>query len=176
VLVLAGGVECVLQPGELLFIPNSWWHLAINLEESIAVTQNYVGKQNVLNVLNFLGKTGKPNMKQELERRIQAKMPQDWQEIVQKRAEFEQRLLRKRSLWERMTEDTPGGSAPASTSANADRAGESVATSAPAVDAGSDDEMDDAQPNQGSPASSGLNSAAAPAAFAFSFVIPSSNA
>jgi len=46
--------ECVLQPGELLFIPNGWWHSAINLEESIAVTQNFVSPRNLKNILIFL--------------------------------------------------------------------------------------------------------------------------
>jgi len=46
--------ECVLQPGELLFIPNGWWHCAINLEESIAVTQNFVSPRNLKNILRFL--------------------------------------------------------------------------------------------------------------------------
>jgi ribosomal protein L16 Arg81 hydroxylase len=55
-------VECVLKPGELLFIPSRWWHTALNLEESIAVTQNVVSTQNLYFVANFL----KSKKKQEL--------------------------------------------------------------------------------------------------------------
>ncbi|KAL6766636.1 hypothetical protein ACKKBG_A36795 [Auxenochlorella protothecoides x Auxenochlorella symbiontica] len=53
----AGGrapAECVVRPGEVLFVPRQWWHLAINLEESIAVTQNYVSTANLRHVLAFL--------------------------------------------------------------------------------------------------------------------------
>ncbi|XP_044956574.1 F-box protein At5g06550 [Hordeum vulgare subsp. vulgare] len=47
-------IECVCRAGEIVFVPNGWWHLVINLEESIAITQNYVSRRNLLNVLDFL--------------------------------------------------------------------------------------------------------------------------
>jgi oxalate decarboxylase/phosphoglucose isomerase-like protein (cupin superfamily) len=37
-------IECVCRTGEVVFVPNGWWHLVINLEESIAITQNYVSR------------------------------------------------------------------------------------------------------------------------------------
>lgn len=37
-------VECVCKAGEVVFVPNGWWHLVINLEDSAAVTQNYVSR------------------------------------------------------------------------------------------------------------------------------------
>ncbi|CAM6082841.1 unnamed protein product [Calypogeia fissa] len=54
-------VECVCRAGEVVFVPNGWWHIVINLEESIAITQNYVSRSNLLNVLEFLSK---PNSKE----------------------------------------------------------------------------------------------------------------
>lgn len=47
-------VECICRAGEVIFVPNGWWHLVINLEDSIAITQNYVSRRNLLNVLDFL--------------------------------------------------------------------------------------------------------------------------
>ena len=40
-----------MRSGELIFVPRGWWHLAINLEESIAITQNYVSSINLPHVL-----------------------------------------------------------------------------------------------------------------------------
>ena len=37
-------VECICRAGEVLFVPNGWWHLVVNLEDSIAITQNYVSR------------------------------------------------------------------------------------------------------------------------------------
>lgn len=37
-------IECICKAGEVIFVPSGWWHLVINLEESIAITQNYVSR------------------------------------------------------------------------------------------------------------------------------------
>lgn len=48
-------VECVCRAGELVFVPRGWWHIVINVEpDTIAVTQNYVARSNLLPVLRFL--------------------------------------------------------------------------------------------------------------------------
>jgi hypothetical protein len=40
--------------GELMFIPSGWWHTVLNLDETWAVTQNYVDENNLENVAKFL--------------------------------------------------------------------------------------------------------------------------
>ncbi|KAJ3042066.1 hypothetical protein HDV00_008147 [Rhizophlyctis rosea] len=35
-------IECVCEAGELLYVPSGWWHSVMNLQASIAVTQNFV--------------------------------------------------------------------------------------------------------------------------------------
>ncbi|RIA98447.1 hypothetical protein C1645_685850 [Glomus cerebriforme] len=47
-------LEGVCKAGEVIFVPNGWWHMVINLEDSIAITQNFVGRWNFKNVLLFL--------------------------------------------------------------------------------------------------------------------------
>jgi len=41
-------------PGECMFVPSGWWHSVINLEDSVALTQNFVPSGVLPNVLNFL--------------------------------------------------------------------------------------------------------------------------
>lgn len=43
----------VTFPGECMFVPSGWWHSVINLEDSVALTQNFVTVPTMPNVLNF---------------------------------------------------------------------------------------------------------------------------
>mmetsp|Transcript_10918 Transcript_10918/g.30889 ORF Transcript_10918/g.30889 Transcript_10918/m.30889 type:complete len:251 (-) Transcript_10918:656-1408(-) len=47
-------VEGTVGPGDVIFVPRGWWHMAINLEYTVAVTQNYVSSANLPHVLRFL--------------------------------------------------------------------------------------------------------------------------
>ncbi|KND00751.1 uncharacterized protein SPPG_03865 [Spizellomyces punctatus DAOM BR117] len=47
-------VECVCRAGEMVFVPCGWWHCVMNLEPSIALTQNFVATSNLPSVLRFL--------------------------------------------------------------------------------------------------------------------------
>ncbi|KAI9187996.1 hypothetical protein H9P43_002387 [Blastocladiella emersonii ATCC 22665] len=47
-------VWAVCREGEIAFVPCGWWHTVINLEPSIAITQNYVSQHNLRSVLEFL--------------------------------------------------------------------------------------------------------------------------
>ena len=40
----------VVRAGEALFIPSGWWHCALNLEDTIAVTANFASAANLLTV------------------------------------------------------------------------------------------------------------------------------
>lgn len=47
-------IECVQRPGDVVFVPAQWWHSVYNLEDSVAVTQNYASRSSLPRVLRFL--------------------------------------------------------------------------------------------------------------------------
>lgn len=49
--------ECLIGitfPGECMHVPSGWWHTVINIDDSIAITQNFVPTSKLPQVLNFL--------------------------------------------------------------------------------------------------------------------------
>jgi hypothetical protein len=48
------GYEGVCEEGEIMYVPAGWWHFVVNLEDSVALTQNYVSRTNLPKVIQFL--------------------------------------------------------------------------------------------------------------------------
>ncbi len=65
------------------------WHLAINLEESIAVTQNYVSMCNVHTVLQYFRGWRKRGLLNALTRRLPHVYPKEWAQIEREHRERE---------------------------------------------------------------------------------------
>lgn len=110
-------LECICRAGEVMFIPNGWWHLVINLEDSIAITQNYVSRRNLLNVLGFLnrpncaqlvsGTRDRVNLYVKFKSRYEELFPGSIEELQRKANEKAQQNNVK-SFWETVTDAKVG--------------------------------------------------------------------
>ena len=49
-----GCLEGVCGEGEVVHVPSGWWHLVVNLEPAIAITQNFVPRSHLDSVIRFL--------------------------------------------------------------------------------------------------------------------------
>ncbi|KAL3453637.1 hypothetical protein BJX65DRAFT_128839 [Aspergillus insuetus] len=49
-----GCIEGICQEGEILHVPSGWWHLVVNLEPAIAITQNFIPRAHLTAALDFL--------------------------------------------------------------------------------------------------------------------------
>lgn len=50
--------ECVLNPGEVLFIPRHWWHSIVSLEPSISLSHNYGVKLSFMDFMRSINAAG----------------------------------------------------------------------------------------------------------------------
>ncbi|KAK0586026.1 hypothetical protein LWI29_038232 [Acer saccharum] len=110
-------IECICKAGEVIFVPNGWWHLVINLEESIAITQNYVSRRNLLNVLDFLkrpnastlvsGTRDRVNLHDKFKNAIETSFPGTIDQLMQK-AEEKKAEEKKPSFWDSVKDSKVG--------------------------------------------------------------------
>uniref|UniRef100_M4BBI9 JmjC domain-containing protein n=1 Tax=Hyaloperonospora arabidopsidis (strain Emoy2) TaxID=559515 RepID=M4BBI9_HYAAE len=102
-------LEGICREGEVMFVPHGWWHTVLNIEESIAVTQNFVSSCNVKSVLAFFDEkpdqvSGCPiDQRQELGRLFRDVLARNVPELfakVNKELEEEYERKHRKSKWE----------------------------------------------------------------------------
>ncbi|CAM9115491.1 unnamed protein product, partial [Chrysoparadoxa australica] len=68
-------IEFIQGPGETVYIPGGWWHGVLNLEDSIAVTQNFCSKIN-FDMVWCKTRMGRPKMSVKWLERLDEKRPE----------------------------------------------------------------------------------------------------
>jgi len=64
----AKGLECTVNPGEIIIVPSNWAHWVISVEPTISLTHNYMGPENLRSCLAgqinwYFGSRGSANKK-----------------------------------------------------------------------------------------------------------------
>ena len=72
--------EGIQKSGDIIFVPGGWWHGVLNLEHTVAVTQNYCGPDNFDHVWTRMNRD-RPGLCLRWERNLRKYAPPLWKRI-----------------------------------------------------------------------------------------------
>ena len=72
-----GAIELTQHPGETIFVPAGWWHTVVNLDLTVAVTQNFASEANLRGVAHEMRQQRPSRFKTEWFARMAAAFPRE---------------------------------------------------------------------------------------------------
>lgn len=89
-------LEAIVHPGEMIYVPSGWWHTVLNMDETIAVTQNFVDHVNLPDVCSYL-KFHKPELHANFLEGLKTLKPEVYES-------YNENFGEKKSEWDKMME------------------------------------------------------------------------
>ncbi|KAJ5289202.1 hypothetical protein N7478_002232 [Penicillium angulare] len=112
----AGCMEGICEGGEILHVPSGWWHLVVNLEPSIAITQNFIPRAHLTAALDFLSNKAdqvsgfKKNVDDPYQRFVDGMQSAHPELLEEAQEELQKRAEGKKRKWDDIVHGTTGDS------------------------------------------------------------------